>query len=94
MNVIDGGEVAFARAEMATLGRVFGWTAIVTPPGGIPRVGAVNLVLVASDVAPADLDVDASDGEAVTDPGAVARLVDGAGILTDDYAPVDRLLTW
>lgn len=94
MNVIDGGDAAFARAQLATLQRVFAWAVIVTPPDGIPRFGAANLILVASDRARPGLDVDPSDGTAVTDQGALGRLVAGAQVLTDDYAPVDRLLTW
>jgi protein-L-isoaspartate O-methyltransferase len=89
-NVIDGGAERFARAEAATLQAVFDEVAVILPPPG--RSGArSNIVLVASDRPLVLRPVAPADGTAVT--GAVVdRWVDGARILTDDFAPVDQLV--
>jgi hypothetical protein len=90
LNVIDGGPYELVRAELATLGDVFEHVAVIEPsrPSTLPQ----NHVLVASD-APLDAladprAVDSFDGTVVIGP----ELAD-ARVLTDDFAPVDQLLT-
>ena len=95
MNLIDHGEFDFLRAETATAASVFPHTAVVTVPERFELGG--NFMLIASkrpipsdrivaDAASLDLEVTALTGEALED------FVDGAPILTDDFAPVDQLL--
>lgn len=93
INVIDGGPNRFARAQTATLDAVFDHVAVIEPAtatGGRP----VNQVLVAADVRldalPAE--VDPADGRVLLGD-EVTGFVDGARALTDDFAPVDQLLT-
>ena len=100
VNLLDHGPLAFARAEAATLAATFDHVALATENDtltGGPQAGG-NLVLVASD---APLDVTAvQQGLAArgTDWGVLSgpqlRTWTGpAAVLTDDYAPVDQLLT-
>lgn len=99
MNVIDGDELRFARAEAATLRSLFRHVAVIAGgrvPGGL---AGGNLVLVASHEP-----IDAEDVLARIgvrgDTGAVLQVLeddsdsftDGVALLTDDYAPVDQLL--
>nr|WP_203685933.1 fused MFS/spermidine synthase [Streptomyces sp. SID14515] len=101
-NLIDHGELAFARAEVATLASVFPHVALVGKPADIgldPTASAVggNLVVVASDRpvdAPAIQEaLDARDvGWKITTGDALASWTGDARVLTDDYAPVDQLL--
>jgi spermidine synthase len=98
-NIIDFDPFGFARAELATLRRVFDHVALAADPftlsgGG----GGGNLVVIASDTA---IDKPAVERglqrqKAAWDLIDGARLtewIDGAEALTDDYAPVDQLLT-
>ncbi|GHJ61335.1 hypothetical protein NOK12_38530 [Nocardioides sp. OK12] len=97
-NLIDRGPLAFARAELATLGEVFEHVALLASPATLAREDGGNLVAVAS---PAPLDLErVQDG--LDERGTGWRLVtgadleewvDGAEVLTDDHAPVDQLVT-
>lgn len=100
-NLIDHGELAFVRAEVATVAEVFGHVAVLGDPGDLsvdpagPRGG--NIVVVASDRA-----IDLHAVQAALDAGVtgwttisgteLARWVGEAPVLTDDHAPVDQLL--
>ena len=100
VNLLDYGPLAFARAEVATLAGVFDHVALATESDtltGGPKAGG-NLVVLASD-APLDVDSIAAD---LAERGADWRVITGAEldawtgdapVLTDDYAPVDQLLT-
>jgi SAM-dependent methyltransferase len=88
LNLIDLGPLRFARAEAATLLRVFGDVALVDDdePGG-------NLVFFASDV-PLDADrIGFGRRGEVRDRAEVAAFARDAQVLTDDHAPADQLLT-
>ncbi len=93
-NIIDGGGQQFLAAEAATLARVFDHV-VVMRGEGIAAGRRGNSVIVASDsyLDPAAFDqlrIDAADpGELVAD---FAAFIDGATILTDDFAPVDQLI--
>lgn len=98
LNLIDYPPLGFARAEAATLRRVFDHVAIVAPAARLRgRLGG-NFVLVASD-APIDTAgverAGAARGgdERILSGAALDRFAGGAPVLTDDYAPVDQLLT-
>ena len=98
INLIDYPPLGFARAEVATLRATFANVAVIAPPPRIDRGEGGNFVLVASD---APLPVDAiqrrnssrGDDDVVVTGGALDSFVGGAPVLTDDYAPVDQLLT-
>lgn len=91
LNVIDGGDSGFARAELATLLEVFDHVQVILP-GGEPPTAPRNQVMVASDRPIPDLDIDPEDG-VLHDEEFVRDYVDGARVLTDDHAPVDQLLS-
>ncbi len=97
-NLIDHGPLAFARAAVATIDEEFGQVAVLAPPEVLHGDGGGNLVVAASD-APLNLaavgdrlDERGSGWSHLTGP-ALRRWIDGAPVLTDDYAPVDQLLT-
>ncbi|MCP4961719.1 MAG: spermidine synthase [Actinomycetia bacterium] len=87
MNVIDGGESHFARAELATLASEFEHVGAIIPPDGV-RERPVNQILLASQLPLPALDIDGEHGVLVDD---VDAYIDGARVLTDDFAPVDWL---
>ena len=100
LNLLDSGPLAFARAEVATLREQFGHVAVTAESGTLddPRNEGGNLVVVASDE---PIDVTALRaglgtqvaGWEVIEGADLASWVGDAPILTDDYAPVDQLLT-
>jgi spermidine synthase len=97
MNVIDLGEVLFARSATAALAAVFPHVAVLAPPDYFTGARGGNYVLVASD---ATIDTETIE-EAIRERGGVeVALEDGdlsawignAIVLRDDYAPVDQIL--
>ena len=98
VNMIDRGPLAFGRAEVATLRTVFPHVALMARTDTLTRTGGGNLVAVAS---PAPIDVagiaarlaQQDTGWGVITGAELDAWVDGAPVLTDDYAPVDQLLT-
>jgi hypothetical protein len=90
MNVIDGGDSDYARAQLATLAEHFDNVQVIIPGDGIPSNRAANQVLIASNGALPILDVDPADGQ-LLDQAATADFIDGAQVLRDDFAPVDQL---
>nr|WP_307792510.1 fused MFS/spermidine synthase [Streptomyces verrucosisporus] len=100
-NLIDHGGLAFARAEVATLGEVFGHVALIGEPADIGLGPAAadggNLVVLASgrpvDPRAVQEELDARrTGWKVVTGGDLASWTGDARPLTDDYAPVDQLL--
>ena len=98
VNVIDRPEARFARAEAATLREVFDHVAVFAPESYFTGDRGGNYVLVGSDD-PIDIDEVRS---ALSSRGGVevgltdddlARFIDDARPLTDDFAPVDQMLT-
>ncbi|MFW3476452.1 fused MFS/spermidine synthase [Streptomyces microflavus] len=101
-NLIDHGRLAFARAEVATLARVFEHVAVMGAPVDIgldPAATPVggNLVVLASDRpfdAPAiqkALDT-RETGWRIATGDTVTAWTGDAPVLSDDHAPVDQLL--
>jgi spermidine synthase len=97
-NLIDHPPLGFARAEVATLRTVFPHVALAASPDAVRGEGGGNLVVLASR---APLDVDGWQ-DAIADRGLDWEVVDGTDLdawvgasptLTDDFAPVDQLLT-
>lgn len=95
LNVIDGPTMRFVGSMVATLGEVFPHVSIVGDGSRLERGG--NVVLVAGE---SPLPVEAVLADApdrgldltVLSGAEAARFAEGV-ILTDDYAPVDQLLT-
>ena len=94
VNIIDGGEQRFLAAEAATIARVFDHVVVIRGEA-IAAGRRGNAVIIASDT---PIDAVALDALRIAnnDPGEVvgdfAAFVDGATILTDDFAPVDQLI--
>jgi spermidine synthase len=89
LNVIDGMGLDFLRAQTATIASVFEHVEVVLGPSASEdRLG--NSVVIASD-APIDRTLLDPDGGRVVDD--IDEFIDGATLLTDDFAPVDQLLT-
>lgn len=97
MNVIDYGDREFVRAEAVTLRESFAEVALFAPPAYLTGDGGGNYVLVASqspiDVAAIETRVRERGGSEIGIEGdRLTRFIAGAGVLTDDYAPVDQML--
>ncbi len=86
LNVIDGPAQNFLAAQARTIGETFEHVAVVLGPSAADgRLG--NSVVVASGEPFEHLD---ADGGRIVDD--LDGFVDGAPVLTDDFAPVDQLL--
>ena len=100
LNLLDSGPLAFARAEVPTLRDQFDHVAVTAESETLddPRNEGGNLVVVASDE-PIDVAALRTNlrtqvpGWEVIDGTELTAWVGDAPILTDDYAPVDQLLT-
>ena len=97
LNLIDYPPLGFAKAQTATLADVFEHVAVIAPPDYLDGNAGGNFVLVASN---AEIDITAIAAQLVergsnsvpiagTD---VDEFIEGALILTDDFAPVDQLI--
>ena len=98
LNVIDNGPKDFLAAEARTLATVFEHTAVLAGPEQLTAEGGGNFVVIGSDspVRTAALQqataAHGDDAEVVTGEGYDELASDGP-VLTDDFAPVDQLLT-
>jgi hypothetical protein len=96
INVIDYPPQAFAKAEVRTLQAEFPHVAMITRPNALSGAEGGNFVLLASDQpidAAAIRQRVAGRSVMVSDAAAIRSFSGAAPILTDDYAPVDQLLT-
>lgn len=98
LNLIDYPPLGFARSQTATLAAVFDHVAVIAPIDYLAGERGGNFVLVAGQV---PLDVGALTA-ALAVRGSTATVITGAQIdefvgnaeiLTDDFAPVDQLIT-
>lgn len=98
LNLIDDPPQRFVRAEAATLAAVFDHVALVATERQVAGAAGGNHLLVASD-APIDQEGLGRRLAARTDPHVVVagpdldRFIGDADVLTDDFAPVDQLLS-
>ena len=98
INVIDHPPLGFARAEAATLDAVFEHVAVIGPPARLAGRSGGNLVLVASH-RPIDVATmlarnrSRGDGDAALADAEARTFFDDSVVLTDDFAPVDQLLS-
>lgn len=90
MNLIDGRDSKYAKAQLATLMAHFEHVAVIHPSDGIPRTRAVNQVLIASHAALPPIMVAAADGVLLSEDETLTFTGD-ARVLRDDFAPVDQL---
>jgi MFS family permease len=98
LNVIDHDPWRLLAAEAATLAHSFPHVALMVRPDQLAPGGGGNAVLVASDV---PIDVAAlgkragarGEPDSVLDAGVARRFVGDAPVLTDDWAPVDQLMS-
>ena len=98
LNVIDYPPAAFVRAELATIIAEFPHVALVAPVFAIEGRAGANWVVLASS-SPLPLAGLRMRLDGITDPPTVlsgddlATFVGDSPILTDDFAPVDQLLS-
>lgn len=99
INLIDYPRLGFARSEAATLMEVFEHVVVIAPGARLERREGGNFVMVASHV-PIDAeaiqarnDARGDDDTVLADPEGLAEFIGDGIVLTDDYAPVDQLLT-
>jgi hypothetical protein len=98
MNLIDYPPLRFARAEVATLRRVFGHVVAIAPASLFAGTPGGNTVLVAS-ARPIDAEriagaiASRGSGEQVLSGSTVDDFAEGRRLLTDDWAPVDQWLS-
>lgn len=90
MNVIDGGDSGYSRAQLATLQAHFANVQVIIPEGGVAPNAPANQILIASDAPLPDIDVATADGT-LLDQSETNDFIDGAQVLRDDFAPVDQL---
>ncbi|HET9522490.1 MAG TPA: fused MFS/spermidine synthase [Candidatus Limnocylindrales bacterium] len=95
-NVIDGGELRLLGAYVATLRQVFPDVAVawIVVNGGVSG----NVIVIASDELPTGaiaeaLERDLTEPARLATDAELAELVDGAPLLTDDFAPTDALIS-
>jgi spermidine synthase len=97
MNVIDYGEREFARSAALTLEQVFEHVALLAPTTYITGSSGGNYILVASSMGIDVMGIEqairsrASPEIGVTGP-ELDDFIDGAAVLTDDFAPVDQIV--
>lgn len=97
VNLIDHGPLSFVKAELATIADVFPHVALIAETSAFSGAGG-NLVVLAS---PSPLPLDALKaalatkvpGTNVITGGDLSGFIRGARVLTDDFAPVDQLVT-
>lgn len=97
MNVIDYGEREFVRSAAATLQHVFDHVALFAPPDYITGSDGGNYILVAGsmsiDMAEVERLMRSRGSPEVGITGTALRtFIDSAGLLTDDFAPVDQIV--
>ena len=100
LNLIDSAPDAFARAELATLRRVFPHVVVAADPAtlaGTAGSGGNHVVIAATNPLPVERIAAALHRTTpqwrLLDEQATAAFARDGQILTDDYAPVDQLFT-
>ena len=89
VNAVDSGGKRFTRSVIRTLETVFPHVVVVEPPH--PSEDPSNTLVIGS-MSPLELRLPTSDGRLLTGD-EVARFTAGAAVLTDDFAPVEQLVT-
>lgn len=99
LNLIDHDPLDFARAEIATVASIFEHVLVISPTGDLAGERGGNIVVLASEQ-PLDRDaigaglIDRATPMSIVSPAALDEFLGAAPlVLTDDFAPVDQLLT-
>lgn len=96
-NVIDFGSLAFVRAQLATFQRSFAHVALLARPSGISGERGGNFVGIASQaplpIAEIEAALENRSDWVVIQGAQLDRWIGDATVLSDDFAPVDQLLT-
>ena len=92
MNVIDGDESRFARAQLDTLGETFTELSVIVPWEGIESFRTNQILLAANRDIPR-LEIEQDDGRQLSADEVIQYLGDNRIILRDDFAPADQLLS-
>lgn len=90
LNLIDGGDADFARAQLATYRTRFEHVGVIVPPEGLTGDRPRNLVAVASHGPLSTVAPDPDDGRLLSEAETDA-LIGAVSPLRDDFAPVDQL---
>jgi spermidine synthase len=108
VNIIDYPPLRLARAQLATFTEVFEHVAVWGPRSRAAGTSGGNVILLASDAPFPERALVAADrahggsasivagGRGATggpDVSLIADFIDGAVVLTDDFAPADQLMT-
>ncbi len=98
MNMIDYPPIAFAKAMGATLDEVFEHVLVAAPPDYLDGATGGNFVFAASDqpfdAAAVTAAITSRDAESIALTGAeFTAWVGDAPVLTDEFAPVDQLIS-
>jgi len=99
LNIIDHDPLDFARAEIATVAAIFDHLLVISPTGDLRGARGGNIVVLASDEPLDRVAIGAGLLDRATPMSIVSQpqLDDFLGpdplVLTDDFAPVDQLLT-
>ena len=99
VNIIDYPPQGFVRAETATIAEVFPHLALVARPEVLTGQDGGNLVIVASELPLSARTLEEALAERAPELGvlvgdsSVASFIGGSSVLTDDFAPVEQLLT-
>ena len=96
LNVIDYPPFRFARAELATFQEQFEYVAAIAPQsifdGDLRRQRGAGRRRRAARRRGAAQQLVTDHGNVVLEGAALDRFVDGAPVITDDYAPIDQWL--
>ena len=90
MNIIDGRDFNFVKAEAATLEEVFTNVQVIVPEEGLANVATTNVLLVASQSDLPAFVIEPEDGTLLS-LAETDVLIGDAYTLRDDFAPVDQL---
>ena len=93
MNVIDHGDARFVKAEVKTAQAVFPYVAVIARKDELSDRGGGNFVVAAADRPIDSAAIERRLGPSLDVLDRPDGFVGDAPVLTDDYAPVDQLLT-
>ncbi|MEV8376535.1 fused MFS/spermidine synthase [Kribbella sp. NPDC056861] len=96
VNVIDFGPQSFLKAELRTIAAEFPHVGLIAKPAALAGTAGGNFVLLAADQPLPGAAIRQRLGTGagyIDDPAAIRQFIGDAPLLTDDYAPVDQLLT-
>jgi predicted membrane-bound spermidine synthase len=95
LNIIDYPPMRFVRAELRTLQEHFPYVGAIAPDAEFEGFYGGNVVLVAAD-GPLDeavlRELVTAEGNVLLTGRELERFIDGAPVITDDYAPIDQWL--